>query len=251
MANPLSRMRLVLPIIALLMISSGAWADTSELTPFTAGYEGSVSLGSLKCEISLSRETDGTYTFKSTSHAIGFAAMFFKDVITETSHFEIVDGRPRSLEYSYVRTGGKHDKSETIQFDWRKSLATTVENGKTVATPISAGVADRFLTQLILSYDTAAGKLQDSYRVLDHRDISHFSPKRLPDKTFSVPAGEFATVAVERQDEGSKRVLDFWFAPKLDYQPTKIQQREPGEDTYTLTLSSIKFDTSAPAATTK
>lgn len=228
-----------------------AQGETMGITPYKATYQGSVSIGSLACQMTLERNADGSYTFRSTSHAIGFAAMFAKDVITETSRFEVVDGRPRSLEYSYTRVGGKHDKSETIQFDWNKHTALTVENGQSKTTPLTPGVADRFLTQLILSLDAGSGKLQDEYKVLDHRDINRFTPPKPQEKPLSVPAGEFGTLMVERQDKGSKRVMDFWFAPKLYYLPVQIQQREPGENTYTLSLTSSSFDQAAPAATSK
>lgn len=234
---------------ALLALASTAHADDG-LTPFKASYEGSVSIGSLACEMRLSRNPDGTYTYESTSRAIGFASMFFKDVIKEVSRFEMVDGRPRPLEYRYTRSGGKHEKSETIEFDWKKGSARTQENGQSKTTPLSPGVADRFLTQLILSLDTASGRFQDEYRVLDHRDISRFMPPKPEHPTLRVPAGEFATVMVERHDKGSKRVTDFWFAPELRYLPVQIQQREPGEDTYTLRLTTSHFDTAAPAAST-
>ena len=226
-------------------------AGDTGITPYKATYEGSVSVGSLACQMSLERNLDGSYTFQSASHAIGFAALFFKDVITETSRFEVVDGRPRPLEYSYTRTGGKHDKSETIQFDWNKNTARTVENGQSKTTPLTPGVADRFLTQLILSQDAESGRLQEEYKVLDHRDISRFTPPKPRGKPLSVPAGRFDTLVVERQDKGSKRVTDFWFAPKLHYLPVQIQQREPGENTYTLSLTSSTFEKAAPAAASK
>jgi hypothetical protein len=228
-----------------------AQADTMDITPYKATYQGSVSIGSLACQMTLEHNADGSYTFRSVSHAIGFAAMFVKDVITETSRFDMVDGRPRSLEYSYTRKGGKHDKSETIQFDWNNRTALTVENSQSKTTPLIPGVADRFLTQLILSLDAESGKLQDEYKVLDHRDISRFTPQQPQDKSLSVPAGGFDTLMVERQDKGSKRVMDFWFAPKLHYLPVQIQQREPGEDTYTLSLTSSSFDIGVPTATSK
>ena len=137
-------------------------------------------------------------------------------------------------------------------FDWNKNTARTIENGQSKTTPLTPGVADRFLTQLILSQDAESGKFQDEYKVLDHRDISRFTPSRPRDKSLSVPAGTFDTVVVERQDKGSKRVTDFWFAPKLRYLPVQIQQREPDENTYTLSLTSSAFDkTPAPVAASK
>ena len=216
--------------------------------PFKASYEGSVSLGSLACKVTLTRDGDGSYRFESTSHAIGFAAMFVKDVITETSRFEMVDGRPRPLEYRYTRSGGKHERSETIHFDWDKNTAHTVENGEERSAPLTAGVTDRLLLQLLLGLDAENGKLQGEYQVLDHHELSSFAPPAPEDRSIRVPEGRYDTLMVERQDKGSKRTTDFWLAPTLHYLPVQIEQREPGEDTYTLALTSVSFDTPAPAA---
>ncbi len=237
-------------ITATLLACLPLAAQAEGLMPFKAEYNGSVSVGSLVCEMTLSRDADGSYTYESTSHAVGLAAMFVKDVITETSRFEMVDGRPRPLEYRYTRSGGKHEKSETIRFDWSKNSARTSENGQDKTTPLTPGVTDRFLLQLMLAVDAGLGKLHSDYRVLDHRDLSSFSPPKPEDQDIHVPAGRYATLMVERQDKGSKRVMDFWLAPKLHYLPVQIQQREPGEDTYTLQLTSVSFGSEAPAAGT-
>ncbi|MGE5625907.1 MAG: DUF3108 domain-containing protein [Bacillota bacterium] len=235
--------------IALLMAASAA-ADGIVIRPFTANYEGSVSLGTLACKTTLARNPDGSYTYKSESHAIGFASMFFKDVIVETSRFEVVDGRPRSLEYDYVRSGGKHDKSESIRFDWNNKVAHTDDNGTKRDHRLLPGVSDRFLIQLILSLDNEAGSLQDEYGVLDHNAVTWFNPKKLPDASVRTASGKYETQVLERQDKGDARVTDFWQSPELHYLPVQIEQREPGEDTYTLSLTSVSFEGAAPAAST-
>lgn len=235
---------------ALLAVATAAGADGIVVRPYQATYEGSVSLGSLACRMTLSHGTDGSYTYKSESHAIGFASMFFKDVIVETSRFEMVNGRPRPLEYDYSRSGGKHDKSETIHFDWSKNVAETDDNGRKHSNALTPDVSDRFLIQLILMLDNEAGTLQGEYRVLDHGSITSFQPKKLPDENLRTPAGKYQTQVLERQDKGSKRVIDFWQSPELHYLPVQIQQQEPGEDTYTLSLTTLKFDDAAPAPST-
>jgi|GEM_PF-1070938 len=235
---------------ALMAAATAVEAGSIVVRPFTATYEGAVSLGTLACKMTLTRDADGSYTYKSESHAIGLAAMFFKDVIVETSRFEMVDGRPRPLEYDYVRNGGKHDKTETIQFDWSKNLAHSDDNGRKHVNTLSPGVSDRFLIQLILSLDNEAGNLQQEYQVLNHGTLTSFTPKKLPDVAVRTPAGKYETQVLERQDKGETRVMDFWQSPELHYLPVQIQQREPNEDTYTLNLTTVSFDGTAPAAAT-
>lgn len=235
---------------ALLLAALPLAAQPGELTLFKAEYAGSVSLGSLACRMTLTHNADGSYTLESSSHAVGFASMFVKDVVTETSRFEMHDGRLRPLEYRYIRSGGKHEKSETIHFDWAKNSARTVENGQEKLTPLTTGVIDRLLLQLVLGLDAESGRLHSEYTVLDHHELASFAPPVLADQRIHVPEGYYDTLLAERQDKGSKRVTDFWLAPQLHYLPVQIQQREPGGDTYTLALTSVDFDPAVPAAST-
>lgn len=236
--------------LALWTVATAAAADAG-VTPYTATYEvdrGSMTVGT--AQITLSRNADGSYTYQSTTRASGFASLFFKDVITEASHFELADGRPRSLLYRFSQSGGSHEKSESIQFEWGKNAAYTDEDGREHTNKLTAGVSDRFLTQLLLSLDLQSGKLQDSYKVLDHREVTTYSMEKLKDEPLRTPAGSFDTTVLERKEPGKDRVMDFWMSPKLHGLPVQMQQRETDKATVTLTLTSISFDTPAPAAST-
>lgn len=243
--------RIALAACLWLSLASAVAADGIAIPPYHADY--SVSRNSLAigvAKFTLTENADGSYTYQSVTHPAGVAALFFSDVVTETTHFEVEDGAPRSLLYSFSQTGGSHEKAETIQFDWQKRAAYTGEDGKNRPTRIETGTADRFLAQLLISLDAAAGKSGGQYTVLDHHELTTYTLSAQPVARLHTPAGEFDAVVLERKDPVKGRVMDFWLAPKLHYLPVQLQQREPDKATITLTLTDIGFDTPTPAAAT-
>ena len=236
--------------ILLLATLPAVRADGLTVPPYQAGYSvarNSLTIGAAK--FTLAENSDGSYTYQSVTRPAGVAALFFSDVVTETTHFELDDGEPRSLLYSFSQTGGSHEKAETIQFDWTKRAAYTGEDGKNKVTRLSNGMSDRFLAQLQLSLDAAAGKSDAEYKVLDHHEVSNYTLQTLPGAKLKTPAGVFDTVLLERKDAAKNRVMDFWLAPKLHYLPVQLQQKETGKATISLVLTSISFDEPAKAQT--
>ena len=235
-------------VLLLLGASTAATADGLAIPPYHADYSvarNNLSIGVAK--FTLSENGDGSYTYQSVTRPAGVAALFFSDVVTETTHFEIEDGAPRSLLYSFSQTGGSHEKAETIQFDWMKRAAYTGEDGRNRATRINVGTCDRFLAQLLLSLNAAAGKPGGQYTVLDHHELASYTLSVQPGAKLKTPAGDFDTVVLERRDPDKGRVMDFWLAPKLHYLPVQLEQKETDKATISLVLTDIDFETPSPA----
>lgn len=238
-------------LLSLLPVMA-ARSDGGVLPSYHADYSlarNSLTVGT--ASFSLNPEGDGDYTYKSVSHASGLATLFFGDVITQTSRFEMAGGQPRPLNYSYSQSGGKHDKSETIRFDWDKGLAKGDEDGHQHENPLSPGTSDVFLIQLVLAADAAAGRLAKEYTLLDHGEVTDYVPRKLPDQKMRVDSTQVDTTALELQDPKKGRTISVWLAPALHYLPVQIQQSEPGKATFTLSLDDISFEDAAPSASTK
>lgn len=230
--------------IFLFITAGNVSAATPSIPLYHATY--SVSRNTLHigdAQFSLIQEKNGTFTYKSVTQAAGLAALFFNDIITETSHFTIDDGRLQPLVYSYSHSGNDHDRLQTIRFDWSKHTAHDSEGSSHHVVPITEGTYDRALAQLALSVDMGAGHLQDDYRVLDHGKFQSYRLKQVGVVKLKTPAGEYDTVEVARHEEKHNRTTTFWLAPKLDYLPVQMQQTEPGKATISLVLTEIKFDT--------
>lgn len=229
---------------AVLFCSTPAHAAAPVIPLYHATY--SVSRNDLRIgntQFSLTKNKDGTYTYESVTQPAGLVSLFRSDVITETSHFSVVDDRPRSLLYSYTHTGGGDNKPQSIRFDWNKKLAYSNNSGKHRTLQLESGICDRLLAQLLISLDAAHGSLNNDYRVLDHGEMQPYRLHEVGVVKLKTPAGEFDTVEVARKDEKKDRVTTFWLALKLDYLPVQMQQTETGKATISLVLTKIKLDT--------
>src|SRR5579859_1512169 len=121
----------IMTVLLGLLPVMAARSDSGVFPSYRADYSlarNSLTIGT--ASFSLRPDGEGDYVYKSVSHASGLAALFVGDVITQMSRFDIAGGQPRPLSYTYAQSGGKHDKSETIQFDWDKGFAQGDEDGR-------------------------------------------------------------------------------------------------------------------------
>jgi hypothetical protein len=233
-------------LAASLLMSAGAMADASLFSPYTANYHlDRKGIGSANATFTLAKQADGSYEYKSMLHPTGIASLLMGDV-TQTSDFKVVNGRPQSSAYTYAEKG-KHADQETIQFDWAKKAATTEENDKSRKAALSDNSVDVQLVQLLVASDVAAGKLPDSYEIVDHGEATSYTVKAMPDAKLRLQAGNFQTKVVMLSNADKKRTITAWLAPSFHYLPVQIQQKD--KNTITLTLLHIGYsDEAAPAA---
>ncbi len=188
-------------------------------------------------------ERDGdAWHFHSKAWPTGIASWFVHSNFKESSRFDIMNHRIRPLDYSYLDSGSpSHD--ETIHFDWNNGQASDRKGkGKATNVPIAAGMVDRLTAQLKISRQLAAGvPLTSPYRVVHDGEVDDYHLKKEKHETITTPAGKFTTVLVVRRDPKSGRANRFWLAPKYAWLPVKMQQFEPGDATYTFTLTRLKW----------
>lgn len=235
-----------------LLTSAGAMADAGLLSPYTANYHlDRKGIGSANSTFTLSKQADGSYQYQSVLHPTGLAALVLGDV-TQTSVFKVVNDRPQSSTYNYEEKG-KHADSETIQFDWSAKKATSTENDKTRKAALTDNSVDVQLVQLLLADDAAAGKVQDSYQIVDHGEATTYTAKALPDTKLRLQSANYQTkvyALTDITDPSKKRTITVWMAPNLHYLPVQIQQVDK-RNTITLTLLHIAYKDEAPAAAAK
>ncbi|HET7922645.1 MAG TPA: DUF3108 domain-containing protein [Gammaproteobacteria bacterium] len=234
---------LILIACATLLVSGTARAATPVIPLYHASYavnRNDFRIGT--ATFSLTRNPDGSYTYQSVTRATGLAALFFSDVITETSEFTLNGGHVQAQRYAYTHSNNDHDAPEHIRFDWKTGSAQLGEGKSSKSVRIASDTYDRALAQLAISLDLAAGKPATNYTVLDHGKLTHYRMQQGKDTQLHTPDGNYQVIELLRKNEKKKRTTTLWLAPKLDYLPVKIKQTEPGKATITLTLTSIKFD---------
>ncbi|HEY1991233.1 MAG TPA: DUF3108 domain-containing protein, partial [Gammaproteobacteria bacterium] len=140
-----------------------------------------------------------------------------------------------------------HADEETIQFDWTGKKAATSENNKQRSAPLSADSVDVQLVQLLVASDAAAGKLPESYQIVDHGEATTYTVKSLPDAKLRLQSGNFETKVVALSNAAKKRTITAWLAPSLHFLPVQIRQVD--RNTITLTMLHIGYNDEATAAT--
>ena len=231
-----------------LLMSAGAMADAGLLSPYTANYHlNRKGIGSANSTFTLTKQADGGYEYKSLLHPTGLASLVLGDV-TQTSDFQVVNGRPESTNYTYSEKG-KHADEETIRFDWTKKSATSVEDDKQRKVAMTDNSVDVQLVQLLLASDMAAGKLPDGYQIVDHGESTTYLTKMLPEAKLRLQSGNFETKVVSLIDPAKHRTITAWMAPSLHYLPVQIRQVDT-KNTITLTMLHIAYsdETAVPAA---
>jgi hypothetical protein len=231
-----------------LLISAGAMADATQFSPYSADYDMErKGIGSAKGTFTLTKQADGSYEYKSVLHPTGLAALVAKD-ITQTSDFKLVNGRPQSSSYSYSWKGKPGD-DESVQFNWAGKSAVMDEAGKKSKATLGENSVDVQLVQLLVAADAAAGKLPDSYQIVDKGDNTTYTVKTLPDAKLRLQSGNFQTKVVTLTNAAKKRTITAWLAPNLHYLPVQVQQID--KNTVTLTLLHVSYGDEAPAAAAK
>lgn len=211
------------------------------ITPFRMDYHVLRDGWHLGNAVFILEKHDDAWEFRSRAHASGLAALFVRSTFSESSRFTVRAGVLHPMDYTYTDSGKpRHD--ERIVFDWDRHQAKDTKGGDTKALPLARGMLDRLTAQLELSRELSAGVgLPDAFVVVNGGEIKRFHLERRGHDEIATPAGNFETVHVVRKDPKSKRVTAFWLAPKYQWLPVKIEQREPGKATVTFVLTKLQW----------
>ncbi len=170
---------------------------------------------------------DGSGTFESNGKLTGLAALFRKDKITEVSRWESIDGQIRPVEYKYLKTGDKKDKTENYLFNWNKNkVLSSTQNGQKEL-DIKPGLLDKLL------YQFAVMGLSDPERglefdLIDGTSFKNYQFEFKGKETLSTPLGKLETLKFQRkrpattEKENDKRKTILWCAPSLHYLPVRV-----------------------------
>jgi hypothetical protein len=244
-----SRIAATLLLTGSMLIALGAQAADSPLTPFHADFHmDRKGLGSGRLVFSLDKTASG-YVYKSELHPSGIAALFIS-LATQSSDFKVVDGGLQAGTYDYKQTGGQSD-AETIQFDWDKKVGVTDRQGKPQQKkPITPGISDIQLINLVVAADVAAGKLAPEYKYLDHNKVNTYSAKALADAKLTLGKTSYDTKVVQLTDTSGDGTVTVWLAPVLHYLPVQIHNVDSKSD-ITMTMLDITLGSGTPASGTK
>lgn len=199
-------------LVSILLISSAQAIGIPP--PFSASYKVKKSLIPLgEACITLTRNLGNLkYEFKFESAVLDFH---------ETSKLEISNNRFHPVKFQHRETG----KKTVSVFNRIKGVVTTTRTGKedkVVNLPKNGDVWDLLSIQLKLMADLSSSGTQTGFKY-------HVVNKRGSIKPYEIKLRELETVKTKIGDYKARRVVvenkdrQFWFAPKLDYMPVKLE----------------------------
>lgn len=227
-------------LIGCLLFFNTANATEVFPVPFEADY----SLHSMGNKIAKMKRrfthlNNGEYLYHSETNTTGLLSLFRKDHILERSTWHIDDNRIRPLLYNYEHTGGKKDRSVTIQFDWESNQIINSINGSSWQMPLQPDIMDKLLYQLAIMHDLVQGKKAIKYVIADGGKIKLYNFNLLGEELIETPLGELETLKLERHKPNSRRKTTLWCARELGYLPVKVVNIEKDGRKTTAIIESV------------
>ena len=224
-----SAFRRWLAVLFLIPLGVTAWARADmPLTPHVAEYKIKISIlsGKLNTEV---KATDDGYSARSVIRASGFARLFVRGDVTESSTFAVTDDGVRPLVYSSADRISKDDKFMDFAFDWDRNHVTGTINEQAIEFDLDGLVHDRVSIQYELMLDLINNKNNTEYSLLDDDELKILQISNIGTKEVKVPFGKFEAVGIQHRKENSDRITTLWCVEKLDYLPVLIEQHRGGK----------------------
>lgn len=204
------------------------------LVPYTANY--SAKIGNIpisgSATVALNRNNDGAWQ-------LAAEARFLIYKLLAHSRFSYKNGYIQPLDYLVETSILGHSRTTTIDFDWDKKQAVSKKRNKHWQMPLQRNDLDMITFQQQIQIDSARGKKELSYQIIDSGDRDNYSFRYLDDELLHTAAGMLRTARWirVREDKKKKRTTYVWLARDWHALPVQIQHLEKGKN-YLLALKS-------------
>ncbi len=238
------RLSPVLAVITILGSASVAPADSLVLRPFSAEYKIRVSILSGKSTMTLGREENGDYIFKSRARAAGLLRLFVRGVIEETSRFAVRDGRVQPLWFKRVDTVSDDDRDMELEFDWTNGILLRSYDDRTEKLEIPENAMDPSLVLIAVMVDRMHGRAPGPYALIDHDRTELLTIIDEGPEITKTRAGKFSTTRYSHYMEELDRTTRLWVSQEIDYITVRMAQYDSGKKRASLKLTKLSIDDS-------
>lgn len=181
------------------------------------------------------------YTLTSTTETSGLLAFIREDDVVETSEFEVVEGKPKPLNYRYTEQLGEGIKNVHLAFDWKKNRVTNSNDKSRWHMKITDGVVDKALMQIALMLDLSESKEPLSYQVADGGRLKTYQFAYQGLEKISVNNKDYQTIKLARTKDDKPLITYYWCAPSLHMLPVRLT-REKSYGTFSMELLAASFE---------
>jgi hypothetical protein len=230
-------------LMALLLAPAGLWAADVDIPDFRARYTlEKAGLDVVSTVITLKRGGD-RIEYRAESEPVGLASWLFGDHrIHELSVLQQVEEQVIPLEYRYIHEGSDENRNEHYQYHWTRNVAQVYYRGAEKTLRIPEGTLDNSSLQLALIHDAGRDTPTTRHPVISRGELKTYTFRNLGTETIEAPLGRFETVKLQRRkDDEENTTYTTWYAPKLNYLPVKVENRENGKIVLSLSLEELEW----------
>jgi len=186
--------------------------------------------------------------FTSEAIATGFAALFYKETITETSQLywpgDDTIKSPQQTSYTLQHTK-KTKKDQKISFNWptmnHVDISSSYKN-KSVTLTAEKNVWSRQLLPILMSSyllknDKTTG---DSFLTIDKNELENYAFTFVSHDSIDFDGKKQPCLKFKITSQGSSRFTYVWLAKSFDYLPLRIEQYKDDELNVSMTLKQYK-----------
>ena len=225
--------------IALSLLFATATSASESHALFEAVYDAKIKIAGGKVRLATTQNGDGGYTFEYTIIPGKLISIFTSGELKETTKFEVVDGRPRALDYTLLNTIGSKPRNGHIVFDWEGKTVKGNYKEHAIDIPMPENAVDRAMLQLVLMADLKNDALKKQYAVYNKDEFFPVLVERIGEETVKVPIGTFSTIKLRHRSEDGTEETILWCAEELGYLPVRIQANDDGSKVLVANLSVI------------
>jgi hypothetical protein len=246
MKSPPNRALLIFCLLACMnLFMSCSRAESPNLNPtlrpyvarYNVRYHG---LSGGDIEFTLKNEGNGRYVFA--SHLLpNFLGRFFtSDQAEDRSEMSFANGELKPLHFVSEDGTSKTDNDLRYDFDWatRKATGRFREHDFTLNLP--ANTQDRLSIQLAASLALQAGHEPGKLIMLERDELQEYHITEQGKEHISTKGGDYDTVLLKSEREGSSRTTQYWYAPALNYIPVRAERSTNGKVDIVMELKSYR-----------
>jgi hypothetical protein len=209
---------------------------------------GGMSLG--KVDVKLTQIDAENWTYRSSSIALGLAAMFVgSDAITDTSKLQLLDGTVRPISYERIRKTKEIDKSERVFYQWDKKLAQSEYKDRKLEVNLNDLTTDQFTFQLLIMANINNIPEKMTLPVITKAKLKEYQVINLGIVKLKTIYGERDTILIERTKEDSSYRV--WADLALHGLPLQIESIKEGKTEYIVKIEDSSLHNASEKITTQ
>jgi hypothetical protein len=229
-------------VLLLLLLQSPSIARADLLNhPFTVTYEVShngIYLGDTVRKFK--PLPDGDWQLTATTTAKGLAALFFSDIVKETSTFKQSGNKIIPLSYVYDQSGGKDKEYYKIDFLWDQQKIHNGHQDKDYK--IEGNAQDVQTFQLQVMRDLQNHQNTVTYYIASRGDASSYVLTQNGSKKIDTPLKTLETIELVSNKLKDNDIYRLWCAVTLEFMPVKVQKIDADGDRTEFVIKEFKLE---------